>query len=215
MGVVTANTNEGGDSKHQVKVRFPWLPSGDSEESHWARMLTPMAGAQRGVYCVPEIDDQVLVVFEHGDIARPIVIGSLWSQAEPPPEVNADGKNNIRVIKSKSGHRIILDDTEGAERVIIVDSTKKNKILLDSANKVTTIETADGDIELKASKGIHLHGKEVTVTAKSNFSGKGTQSLEVGSGGALHVKAGGNLNLKGSSTQVNAGGGPPTRVSSS
>jgi uncharacterized protein involved in type VI secretion and phage assembly len=94
-----------------------------------------MAGPERGTYFLPEKDDQVLVVFEHGEVERPIVIGSLWNKNEPPPETNANGKNEVKVIKSKTGHRIIFDDTEGAEKVTVVDSTKKNKVVLDVAAK--------------------------------------------------------------------------------
>ena len=125
LAIVTANTDEGGDSKYQIKVKYPWLPPGDSgeEASFWARILVPMAGARRGTYFLPEVDDQVLVVFEHGDVSRPIVVGGIWSTEQAPPQRNDDGKNNIKVIKSKSGHRIIFDDTEGSERLVVVDST--------------------------------------------------------------------------------------------
>ncbi|HUH02716.1 MAG TPA: phage baseplate assembly protein V, partial [Kofleriaceae bacterium] len=149
LAVVTANTEDGGDSKYRCKVKFPWL--GGSDDSFWARIVVPMAGAARGTYMLPEVEDQVLVVFEHGDVTKPLIIGGVWSEAQKPPETNADGKNNLRVIKSKTGHRLIFDDTDGAERVILVDSTGKNKVLLDSANKCVTVETADGDIEIKAS----------------------------------------------------------------
>ena len=94
-----------------------------------------MGGTERGTYFLPENDDQLLVVFEHGDINRPIVIGALWSKKQEPVEVNESGKNNTKLIKSRAGHRIIFDDKEGAEKVTIVDKTKKNKIVLDTANE--------------------------------------------------------------------------------
>ena len=88
LAIVTANTDKGGaDSKYQVKVKYPWLPpseEGDEEVSYWARILVPMAGASRGTYFLPEVDDQVLVVFEHGDLSRPIVVGGLWSNEQRP-----------------------------------------------------------------------------------------------------------------------------------
>ena len=64
---------------------------------------------------LPEVDDEVLVGFEHGDIHRPYVIGALWNGKDQPPlqvsEAVGDGKVNKRVIKSRSGHTITLDDT--------------------------------------------------------------------------------------------------------
>lgn len=207
LGIVTANTDSGSDSKYQVKVKFPWLPSSSGqEETHFARIAIPMSGAQRGTYFLPEVDDQVLVVFEHGFIEKPIVIGALWSAKQKPPEKNADGENNFRVIKSRAGHRLIFDDTQGAERVILVDKTKKNKILLDSANKVVTIETADGDIEIKAQAAVRLHGKDVKITTTSGaIQGKGGMKLTVTTKATINVKASGTL--KGSAANVQMNGG--------
>ncbi len=208
LGIVTANTNEGGDSKYQIKVKFPWLPADSAQdESYWARIAVPMAGPERGTYMLPEVDDQVLVVFEHGDIRRPIVIGALWSDKQKPPEVNGDGKNHLRVIKSKSGHRLIFDDTDGSERVILVDSTKKNKIVLDSADKSVTVESADGDIEITASSGAaRLHGKDVLIKTTAALAGKGGMKLQVATKGPLNVKASGELKLQGAMTQINPDG---------
>ena len=151
IGVVTENKEGQDNPGYRVKVKLPWL-TGD-ETTFWARIAVPMAGDKRGTYMLPEVDDQVLVVFEHGDIERPIVIGSLWNDKQKPPQQNSDGKNNVKVIKTKSGHRIILDDKDGEEKVTIVDSTKKNKIALDAKEKTATLETADGDIEIKAAAG--------------------------------------------------------------
>ncbi len=72
-----------------------------------------MAGAGRGLYILPEVDDEVLVAFEHGNPSTPYVLGGLWNGKDKPPEANSDGKNNMRVLKSRSGHVIRLDDTAG------------------------------------------------------------------------------------------------------
>jgi uncharacterized protein involved in type VI secretion and phage assembly len=141
MGLVVDNVDGNGNPGYRVKVKFPWL--NDQEATYWARIAVPMAGPERGTYVLPEIDDQVLVVFEHADMERPIVIGTLWSKKQEPVEVNESSKNNTKLIKSRCGHRIIFDDKQGAEKVIIVDKTKKNKIVLDSVNKIVKIECGD------------------------------------------------------------------------
>jgi uncharacterized protein involved in type VI secretion and phage assembly len=206
LAIVTANTDNGGDSKYQVKLKFPWLPSSSGqEETHFARIAIPMSGVSRGTYFLPEVDDQVLVVFEHGFIEKPIVIGALWSAKQKPPEKNADGENNFRVIKSRAGHRLIFDDTKGAERVILVDKTKKNKILLDSANKVVTIETASGDIEITAKEAVRLHGQNVNVTTTGAIQGKGGMKLTVATKATINVKASGTLTIKAANIQMNGG----------
>src|SRR5262249_39229390 len=95
VGVVTNNQDP--DDMHRVKVRFPWL-SKDTErvESNWARVAAPMTGRGRGQYFLPEVDDEVLVAFEHGQIDHPFVIGSLWNGQDTPPDSNADGQSHHR-----------------------------------------------------------------------------------------------------------------------
>src|ERR1043165_3689767 len=86
LAIVVDNKDGEGNPGYRVKVKFPWLNEQDT--SFWARIAIPMAGPDRGTYVLPEIDDQVLVVFEHGDIDRPIVVGSLGGQKEDPGEAN-------------------------------------------------------------------------------------------------------------------------------
>ena len=94
VGIVTNNQDP--ENLHRVKVQFPWLDG--STESHWARVATPMAGKNRGLYFLPEVDDEVLVAFEHGSIDFPCVIGSLWNGKDTPPESNSDRQNNNRAL---------------------------------------------------------------------------------------------------------------------
>ena len=204
IGVVTANEGSG-DRRYQVKLRFPWLPGG-SDESHWARIAVPFAGADRGAYFLPDPDDQVLVVFEHGDIRRPIVVGALWSKKQPPPQKNSSGKNDVRVIKSRSGHRLIFDDKDGGERVVLADSTGENKIVLDSANDEVIVESARGDITIKAASGAaRLHADGIKVATKGGFSAEGTK-VQVATRGKLTARTSGTLALKGPPVQLNPDG---------
>src|SRR5262245_9602310 len=161
--IVVDNKDGNGNPGYRVKVKFPWLS--EQETTFWARIAIPMAGRDRGTYVLPEIDDQVLVVFEHGDIDRPIVIGALWSKKQDPVEINQSGKDNTKLIKSRSGHRIIFDDKEGAEKITIVDSTKKNKIVLDSVNKIVQLES-DGDIEVIAKTNVIMHSNALKIGTK-------------------------------------------------
>ncbi|MCM0593896.1 MAG: phage baseplate assembly protein V [Gloeotrichia echinulata DEX184] len=104
IGIVTNNQDP--EKFGRVKVKFPWLS--DDDESYWARIATPMAGKQMGIYFLPEVNDEVLVIFEQGDVRFPYIIGSLWNGKDIPPLTNEDGKNNVRLIKSRSGHVIRL-----------------------------------------------------------------------------------------------------------
>ena len=208
VGIVTNNKDP--DGLGRVKVKFPWLSQ--TEESYWARMLTPMAGNDRGIYFLPEVDDEVLVAFDQGNMNIPYILGALWNGQDKPPETNDDGKNNKRVIKSRSGHQIILDDTKGKEKITIEDKTGKNKIVINSQDnsmdikveKDLTIETkgkiilksSDDDVSIecnnlsiKTKKDYQLEaGANCTIKAKSKY------ELEAKSGLGIKCSAGVKIN---------------------
>src|SRR5258706_11511248 len=174
LAIVVDNKDGDGNPGYRVKIKYPWL--NDNEKSYWARIAVPMGGGDRGTYVLPEIDDQLLVVFEHGDINRPIVIGALWSKKQEPVEVNQSGKNNTKLIKSRAGHRIIFDDKERAEKITIVDKTRKNKIVLDAVNKIVKIES-DGDIEVIAKANVIMHSNALKIGTAEGLTGKGKSLL--------------------------------------
>lgn len=191
IGIVTNNNDP--EDLGRIRVKFPWLSNED--ESDWARVATLMAGKERGIFFLPEIDDEVLVVFGHGDINMPYVIGSLWNGKDVPPETNSDGKNNIRMIKSRSGHVIRIDDTDGKEKIEIVDKTEKNMISIDAKdNKISII--SDKDIELSAP-----HGK-ITIDAQ-DIEIRSSAATKIESAADMDVEASGNMNIKGATINLN------------
>ena len=191
VGVVT-NTNDP-DQLGRVKVKLPWLT--EDAETDWVRIAGPMAGKERGLYLLPEVDDEVLVAFEHGSLQVPFVIGALWNGKDRPPAANQDGKNNIRMIKSRSGHVVRLDDTAGEEKIEIIDKTSKNSIVIDAKRNTVTI-TSDADLVLESTQGkVSLRGRSVEIAARSE--------LAVRSDGTAEVKASARLDLKGGVVNIN------------
>lgn len=195
VGVVTNNQDP--DGMGRVRVKFPWLSNED--ESYWARQATPMAGGDRGVYFLPEVNDEVLCAFDHGDISIPYIIGSLWNGQDAPPESNSDGENNMRTIKSRSGHVIRFDDTSGAEKIIIRDKTESNEIVIDSAENKLTIKIGQ-EIEIEAGGNISVKstGGDMTFEA-NNVSFTAKQDFNVDATGACNVKSTGNCTIEGTS----------------
>ncbi len=191
VGIVTNNKDT--EKLGRVKIKIPRLSGED--ESNWARVISFMAGKERGAFFLPEIDDEVLVAFEYGDINMPYVIGSLWNGKDVPPENNSDGKNNIRMIRSRSGHVITLDDSDGSEQIKIMDKTQKNMIIIDAKNNTISI-TSDKDIELSAPNG------KVTIEAM-DIETKSTASTKIEATSGVDVKASGNLNIKGAMVNIN------------
>jgi uncharacterized protein involved in type VI secretion and phage assembly len=185
VGLVIDNKDPEGLGR--VKVRFPALSI--DEVGQWARIAVLMAGAERGTFFLPEVDDEVLVAFEQGDITRPYVLGALWNGQDKPPDTNADGGNNLRFIKSRSGHLIRLDDTDGAEKIEIIDKSGSNSITIDTAGNMITITSAK-DIVIEAAQGtIKLTAQKVEVssTAETKIQAQGGVTLD-GSPGQTTIK---------------------------
>lgn len=191
VGIVTNNKDP--EELGRVKVKLPRISGED--ESHWARITSFMAGKERGAFFLPEVNDEVLVAFEHGDINMPHVIGSLWNGVDKPPETNSDGKNNIRVIKSRSGHIIRLNDKGGEEKIEIIDKSEKNSIEISTKDNKITIKT-EKDIEIKAPNGkLVIEAKDIEI--------KSTASTKVEAGAGMDLKASANMNIKGATVNIN------------
>jgi uncharacterized protein involved in type VI secretion and phage assembly len=183
VGIVTNNRDPEG--MHRVKVRFPWLSQDD--ESNWARVASPMAGNGRGAYFLPEVDDEVLVAFEHGSVEFPFVVGSLWNGKDKTHEDNGNGSNDNRGFKSRSGHVIRLGDKAGGECVEIIDKTGSNRIVITSTGNKIDIE-AQGDITITSSTGkltmsavgIELQSKtDVKISANTTVDVNATAQVSI------------------------------------
>jgi phage protein D len=202
VGIVTNNKPPASEMQGQVKVNFPWLVDDTAHESAWARLASPMAGNGRGFYFVPEVNDEVLVAFEHGDINRPYVVGAVWNGRDKPPKdaaqvVDGTGKVYQRIIKSRLGHTITLDDSDNSPSITIVDRTEKNSIKLESQTNKMTV-AVEGDIVLEAPKGtVTIKGKTVDVQATTDLKLKGAST---------NVEATNALTAKGATTNVEATG---------
>lgn len=178
------------DGQGRVKVELPWVPADEGQVAHaWARLATMMAGADRGTWFIPEVDDEVLVSFMAGDPRHPIVIGALWNGVDGPPEqMDGAGSNDIRSITSRAGHKLTFDDTAGAASVV-VETVGGHRLTLDdggmevklehSGGASLTIDTAGNvkidalaQVEINAPAGMKVSAAMVTVDAgMSKFSG--------------------------------------------
>jgi uncharacterized protein involved in type VI secretion and phage assembly len=184
VGVVTNNRDP--ENMHRVKVRFPWLNQDD--ESNWARVVTPMAGDGRGLYFLPEVDDEVLVAFEHGCVEHPYVIGALWNGKDHAPEDNSDGENNNRSIKSRSGHLIRLCDRSGQESIEIVDKTGSNKIVITTSGNKISIE-AQGDIDITSQSGkLTLSAVGIDIKSQAGIQMQANTNIDITANAQVNVK---------------------------
>lgn len=191
VGIVTNNQDP--EELGRVKVKFPWLS--ELDEGHWARVLTPMAGSNQdtnqvyGMYYLPEVDTEVLVAFEQGNIEFPYILGALWSGKDKPFKTNSDGKNNHRTLKSRSGHTIQLDDTQDDEKIEIIDGSGKNRIVISTRENTVTI-TGDADILIQSKNGkLKLRGKGIELKSEAEIKVEAQQNLELKAGPQMTIKA--------------------------
>jgi uncharacterized protein involved in type VI secretion and phage assembly len=154
----------------RVRVKLPHL---DDTLSDWAPIVSPMGGKDRGILFRPERDDTVLVAFEMGDPRRPYVLGAFWSKPSPPPALGDPAKeNNWRVIRSRSGHVVRLDDTNGSERIEIIDAKERLKIVVDTAANEIAITSDGGTVRIEAST------VKIAATSSAEISASGTLTLK-------------------------------------
>lgn len=170
------------DQQGRVRVRLPWSPddNGAGYEA-WARLATLMAGADRGTWFIPDVDDEVLVAFEGGDPRRPYVVGALWNGQDAPPEqMDGTGENNKKVIVSRNNIRVTLDDTQGQETVIIETPGGQTLVLQDGPGRVD-ISDSNGNQLTMESAGITLNTSgKLTIQASTIDVTAGMVSVDSG-----------------------------------
>lgn len=198
IGIVTDNKDP--EKLGRVKLKVPILS--DNDTTFWVPIIMLGAGKNRGWFFIPEVEDEVLVMFEHGEVNRPIVVGALWGGKDKPPEKNP-GANPRRVIKSRQGSKITFDDEE--MKIVIEDGTQKGKITFDSnANKII-IEALKGDVCLQSPQGdTVIVANEIEMKAGTNIEIHAGSSMDWGSGAMTEVKSP-SISITGAKGNLNCG----------
>lgn len=183
------------DQIGRMKVTFPWLA--ENSESHWARVAMPGAGNERGIVMLPEVGDEVLVAFDHGDPRLPYVIGGLFNGKDKLPVNPIDNGSVVtRAIVSRNGHKVELHD--GDDVVTIATGDGQHRLVLDQKNSKVLLETT-GDVEV-SSKG------KLAVSATSEMKLESSGAFELKANGVTIDAGGGAFSAKGASAKVEGSG---------
>jgi phage baseplate assembly protein gpV len=194
VAVATVFNNIDVTSEARVQLILPWLPG----FLPWARLASPMAGMLRGMFFVPQIGDEVLVVFNQGDVREPFVIGSLWNTIDRPPALLPTDAVNKRKIRTPLGHELSFDE---ALQSVTLTSNTFSSVTLDPLKAELSTPLAQvtvgkaGDVTIRASTRITLDAPIVEIGAQS--------TLTVRSNGTASVQAGGTCSLQGSVVTIN------------
>ena len=180
MGRVVENADPLGLGR--VRVQMMWLEAG-SEKTPWIRLLQPHSGSGKGFYFVPEIGEEVLVGFQGGNAEKPYVIGTQYNGKEKSGY--ADKENNIKAVHTRSGTKIILNDSEGS---ILIEDPSGNTYHMDGQGNIKV--SAPKNISFTAGQNINISaGQNITTTAGMNISASAGMSYNVFAGGTISQNA--------------------------
>jgi uncharacterized protein involved in type VI secretion and phage assembly len=191
-GVVIAIVTDNNDPNNmaRVKLKFPWLD--DGYESDWARLAQLGAGPNSGALWIPEVNDEVLVAFEHGDVRRPFVVGNLYNGLDTPNEGSGlfdNGKVKRRGFISRKGHKFIFFDDANKAGIAFISSDGNLKISLNETNK---------EVHISSQGKVHVESqKDMTIESQGNLSLKASQGIKLDAGNALDLKGGSGATLDG------------------
>ena len=215
-GVVIAQVTDNNDPNNQarVKLKFPWLD--DNYESDWARVTQLGAGPNSGALFMPEVNDEVLVAFEFGDIRRPFVVGSLYN-GQDTPNLGSGLFNNGQVMRrgliSRKGHQFIFFDDPNKAGVAIISSDGNLKISLNETNSEIHISSqgkvhveCQQDMTLESQANLNLKaGQGLKLEAGTDLKLKGSSGASLEGGSQVEVKASGQLKITGAMVDINSG----------
>lgn len=171
------------DGQGRVRVSLPWSPDGGGARYEaWARLATMMAGNGRGSWFIPDVSDEVLVVFAGGDPRHPCVVGALWNgQDAPPKQMDGGGKNDVKVLRTRSGVQVTMDDTGGRETLVLETP----------GGQTVTLQDGPPTVEIKDASGnsVKMEASGITVTAAAKVTVTAGATVEV-TAGMVNVSAG-------------------------
>lgn len=178
-GVILCTVIDSDDPDRLGNVRVQY-PDYADRPSTWAPVSTMMASGDTGTWFRPKPGDQVLVAFERGDPKFPVVLGSIWSNADrPPPDDGAPGNNNWQQIVSRAGAILRFDDTPGAEKVELINSAGKLSVTLDTAGGKLVVRANEGEVEIVGGTKLTMSAPEIEMTAQNGITLSGGTAVTV------------------------------------
>jgi type VI secretion system secreted protein VgrG len=178
MQLAIVTDNEDPQKNGRIKVQFKWKCT-SNDVTEWLRVVAPDAGSSdkvnknRGFVFIPEVGDQVLVAFEEGNVARPIVIGSMFSGKSG---TGGGSSNNVKALTTRSGNTIILNDNDGSVNV------------KDPSGNVITLH-GNGQVTLTAPNSFTINTKDFIVNASNSIAMNAQPGEQGGGEGTINMSA--------------------------
>jgi len=186
VGLVTDNDDP--QELGRVKLKFPSLD--DDFESDWARVVAAGAGAERGLVAMPEVNDEVLVIFEAGDIRRPFVLGGLWNGVDKPPLGNDlfdNGEVTRRGLVSRENHRLVFLDAGPKSGLSLLSGDDSLRFALKQSDSTITMHS-DGTISITSRDKIEIESdSDISLKSNTNLELEGTSGVTIKSSGVVDI----------------------------
>jgi uncharacterized protein involved in type VI secretion and phage assembly len=171
----------------RVQLMLPFLPG----FTPWARIASQMAGMARGFYFIPQIGDEVLVAFNHGDVREPYVIGACWNTVDRPPALLPTDPVNKRKIRTPLGHELSFDELT---QTVVLSSNTFSTLTLDPVKAEISTPTARvsvgkaGDVTIMAATTLTLAAQDIQIVAGKTLTLSSSTATVVSSSGPCAVQ---------------------------
>jgi uncharacterized protein involved in type VI secretion and phage assembly len=205
IGLVSENDDP--DGLHRIRVYFPHMEG--SQVTGWIPYQSGMTGNETGISMLPEIDAPVLVTALDSAWTQMVAHPGPYTETHAPPETeensdadrNQDGKNSLHFIKSRSGHLVIMDDSEGKEKFQVVSPDKKTRIEMDSEAELIKFET-DKDYMTETKGTAAITAETITVSAEKEFTAD-SESIQMTASDVMELTGDKDISVKGSGVSLN------------
>jgi uncharacterized protein involved in type VI secretion and phage assembly len=192
VGIVT-NVNDP-EKQGRVKLKLPLREC--ENETDWVRIASLMAASDLGAFFLPEVNDEVLVAFNEGNVREPFVIGVLWNPKAKPPVYTVGEKVNIRKLKTRSGHEIVFTEESGKEKIEILTPGGHSLTMDDEAKKIE-LKNGTGNNNLV----IEGQGNKISINSDQKILCKAqSSSVEIDSSGGITIKSTGSIKIESSAS---------------
>lgn len=204
--IAKISDNQDPEKLGRVKITYE---SDNGTVSDWVPLITSEAGNESGMFSLPDIEDQVIVLETGNNIKKFCVLGSIWANDIKPPateenndaDYNQDGNNSLHFIKSRAGNMIILDDTESKEKIQIISADSTSRLEFNTEEELIKLET-ENDIQFSAERSLLINAEEIEIKASKQINIT-TEEFQTKVSKEMQLNANKDITVKGSGISLN------------